>query len=84
MPPMGPIPAESPAAHYLESMGVTRADFVSYAARRINHDVMMRGTFASPHLKNELTPDEPGGYTRYAADARPGVMFPSSPLPLTQ
>lgn len=67
--PMGAIPGGSSAAHYLESLGIGCDDFVSYAARRINHDVMMRGTFASPHLRNELTPGAPGGHTRHMPEA---------------
>ncbi|MCC6535855.1 MAG: aconitate hydratase AcnA [Burkholderiales bacterium] len=73
--PMGPIPRESEAARYLESLGVLAKDFVSYAARRLNHDVMVRGTFSSPYLVNELAPGEPGGYTRYAADRRLMTIF---------
>ena len=73
--PMGPIPKDSPAARYLESLGIAPADFVSYAARRINYDVMTRGTFASPHLVSELTPGERGGVTRYAADGRIMTIF---------
>ena len=73
--PMGPIPEDSPAARYLESLGIGPADFVSYAARRINYDVMTRGTFASPHLVNELTPGQRGGVTRHAAGGRIMTIF---------
>ncbi|MGZ8210035.1 MAG: aconitate hydratase AcnA [Burkholderiales bacterium] len=66
--PMGPIPESSPAADYLRSLGVAPPDFVSYAARRLNHEVMARGTFSSPHLKNALAPDAPGGMTRHMPD----------------
>ena len=63
--PMGPIPEGSSAARYLETLGIAPDDFVSYAARRLNEDVMARGTFASPHLRNEITPNEAGGMTRH-------------------
>jgi aconitate hydratase len=72
--PMGLIPRDSPAAHYLQGLGVHPDNFVSYAARRLNPDVMARGTFASPHLKNALTPGERGGWTRYA-DGRVMTIF---------
>ena len=61
--PMGMIPPDSPAGLYLQSIGVAPRDFVSYAARRINHDVMIRGTLASAHLTNEMTPGRAGGST---------------------
>ena len=54
--PAGNIAATSPAAKYLESLGVTRKDFNSYGARRGNHEVMVRGTFANIRLKNLLCP----------------------------
>ncbi len=52
--PAGNIAATSPAAKYLESLGVTKKDFNSYGARRGNHEVMVRGTFANIRLKNLL------------------------------
>lgn len=73
--PMGPIPLDSPAARYLQSVGVEPQHFVSYAARRLNHDVMARGTFASVHLANELAPGQPGGLTRYASDGEIMTIF---------
>ncbi len=66
--PMGMIPPESAAGMYLQSLGVAPADFVSFAARRLNHDVMVRGTLASAHLKNEMTPGRPGGSTLFMPD----------------
>ena len=66
--PMGQIPEGSPAARYLESLGVAPPDFVSYAARRLNHEVMVRGALASPHLRNELAPQARGGLTRHMPD----------------
>jgi aconitate hydratase len=61
--PAGNIAASSPAARYLESLGVTRKDFNSYGARRGNHEVMVRGTFANIRLKNLLVPGTEGGIT---------------------
>jgi len=63
--PAGSIPADSPAGKYLISKGVTPADFNSYGARRGNHEVMMRGTFANTRLKNQLAPGTEGGVTTY-------------------
>ncbi len=61
--PAGAIAAGSPAARYLEERGVAPADFNSYGARRGNHEVMVRGTFANPRLRNLLVPARPGGWT---------------------
>ena len=52
--PAGSIAAASPAGEWLKSLGVEKKDFNSYGARRGNHEVMMRGTFANIRLKNEL------------------------------
>jgi aconitate hydratase len=61
--PAGSIPAESPAGKYLIANGVQPKDFNSYGARRGNHEVMMRGTFANIRLKNQLAPGTEGGWT---------------------
>ena len=63
--PAGAIQAESPAGAYLITHGVTRADFNSYGARRGNHEVMVRGTFANIRIRNELAPGIEGGFTRH-------------------
>jgi aconitate hydratase len=63
--PAGNIAKSSPAAKYLMEHGVQPADFNSYGARRGNHEVMMRGTFANVRLRNALVPGVEGGYTRY-------------------
>ena len=63
--PAGSIKANSPAGLYLESKGVSEADFNSYGSRRGNHEVMMRGTFANIRIRNEMTPDIEGGFTRH-------------------
>jgi aconitate hydratase len=54
--PAGSIKTDSPAGQYLISKGVKPADFNSYGARRGNHEVMMRGTFANVRLRNQLAP----------------------------
>ncbi|MBM4414335.1 MAG: aconitate hydratase AcnA, partial [Chloroflexi bacterium] len=61
--PAGDIPKNSPAGIYLEEHDVAPADFNSYGARRGNHEVMMRGTFANIRLKNAMVPGVEGGYT---------------------
>jgi len=63
--PAGSIKADSPAGLYLKSKGVEVKDFNSYGARRGNHEVMMRGTFANIRIRNEMIPGVEGGYTRY-------------------
>jgi aconitate hydratase A / 2-methylisocitrate dehydratase len=61
--PAGSIPTDSPAGKYLISKGVAPKDFNSYGARRGNHEVMMRGTFANIRLRNQLAPGTEGGWT---------------------
>jgi aconitate hydratase len=61
--PAGSIPASSPAGKWLIAQGVKTTDFNSYGARRGNHEVMMRGTFANIRLRNELAPGTEGGWT---------------------
>src|SRR2546423_855491 len=61
--PAGSIPASSPAGKWLIEHGGKTADFNSYGARRGNHEVMMRGTFANIRLRNELAPGTEGGWT---------------------
>ena len=61
--PAGSIPPDSPAGKYLIARGVQPKDFNSYGARRGNHEVMMRGTFANIRLRNLLAPGTEGGWT---------------------
>jgi aconitate hydratase len=61
--PAGSIGKTSPAAEYLLRRGVSPADFNSYGARRGNHEVMMRGTFANIRIKNQMIPGVEGGVT---------------------
>jgi aconitate hydratase len=63
--PAGAIKLDSPAGTYLTEHQVARTDFNSYGARRGNHEVMMRGTFANIRIKNQMTPGIEGGVTRY-------------------
>ena len=63
--PAGAIKPDSPAGKYLQSKGVAIKDFNSYGARRGNHEVMMRGTFANIRIRNEMTPEIEGGYTKH-------------------
>ena len=62
--PAGNISNSSPAAAYLREKSVTQADFNSYGARRGNHEVMMRGTFANIRIKNEMLDGKEGGLTK--------------------
>src|SRR5207253_89886 len=63
--PAGSIKKDSPAGQYLIAHGVGPADFNSYGARRGNHEVMIRGTFANVRLRNKLAPGTEGGFTTY-------------------
>jgi aconitate hydratase len=89
--PAGAIKPESPAGTYLVERGVERRDFNTYGARRGNHEVMVRGTFANVRLRNQLVPGSEGTWTvhvpsgeemtifeaaqRYLADATPLVVL---------
>ncbi|MFY9317490.1 MAG: aconitate hydratase AcnA [Burkholderiales bacterium] len=87
--PAGSIKATSPAGIYLQENDVAVADFNSYGARRGNHEVMMRGTFANVRIKNLMLPGTEGGLTvykgeklpiydaamKYIADGTPTVIF---------
>jgi aconitate hydratase len=66
--PAGSIGPDTPAGRYLTEHGVPRSDFNSYGARRGNHEVMMRGTFANVRLRNRLAPGTEGGYTLHLPD----------------
>jgi aconitate hydratase len=66
--PAGSIKKDGPAGQYLVAHGVPYEEFNSYGARRGNHEVMMRGTFANIRLKNEMVPGTEGGITRHLPD----------------
>ncbi|MAH61709.1 MAG: aconitate hydratase AcnA [Legionellales bacterium] len=61
--PAGAIKIDSPAAHYLKSNGVDTSEFNTYGARRGNHEVMVRGTFANVRIRNQMNPSVEGGFT---------------------
>ena len=76
--PAGSIARSSPAAKYLVEKGVDPADFNSYGARRGNHEVMVRGTFANTRLRNQLVPGVEGGVTRYLPEGSQMSIFEAS------
>ena len=76
--PAGNIAADSPAAKYLEGLGVKRSDFNSYGSRRGNHEVMMRGTFANIRLRNLLAPGTEGGWTCHQPSGDQMSIFDAS------
>jgi aconitate hydratase len=73
--PAGNIAASTPAGHYLEDHAVAKEDFNSYGARRGNHEVMVRGTFANVRLRNQLAPGTEGGFTVHLPDGEPSTIF---------
>jgi aconitate hydratase len=76
--PAGSIPAESPAGKYLIAHGVKHADFNSYGARRGNHEVMVRGTFANIRLRNQLAPGTEGWWTTHLPDGEKMTIYDAS------
>lgn len=72
--PAGAIALQSPAGQYLHAQGVNVQEFNSYGARRGNHEVMVRGTFANSRLRNQLV-DREGGYTRHQPDGTVLTMY---------
>jgi aconitate hydratase len=73
--PAGSIKKDSPAGKYLMSKGVQPTDFNSYGARRGNHEVMMRGTFANTRLRNQMAPGTEGGWTTHQPDNEVLTIF---------
>ena len=73
--PAGSISARSPAGRYLIDLGVQPADFNSYGARRGNHQVMVRGTFANIRLRNQLAPGTEGGWTVHLPSGEQMTIF---------
>ncbi len=73
--PAGNISPTTPAGHYLADKGVARTDFNSYGARRGNHEVMVRGTFANVRLRNQLAPGTEGGITLHLPDGEQTTIF---------
>ncbi|MBI3097160.1 MAG: aconitate hydratase AcnA [Planctomycetes bacterium] len=75
--PAGSIKAKGPAGLYLQGLGVGPADFNSYGARRGNHEVMMRGTFANVRLRNRMVTTE-GGLTVHQPDGKEMSIYDAS------
>jgi aconitate hydratase len=73
--PIGNIAASSPAGSYLREHGVAEQDFNSYGARRMNHEVMTRGTFANRLIRNLMLDGRNGGYTRHWPDGEIMSIF---------
>ncbi|MEL7271948.1 MAG: aconitate hydratase AcnA [Pseudomonadota bacterium] len=73
--PAGGIAGNSPAADYLRSHQVRPVEFNSYGARRGNHDVMMRGTFANIRIKNQMLDNVEGGYSKHYPSGEQGPMY---------
>jgi aconitate hydratase len=76
--PAGSIKADTPAGKYLISKGVKIADFNSYGARRGNHEVMVRGTFANVRLRNLMAPGTEGGFTTYQPGGEGMTIYDAS------
>src|SRR5712672_3537804 len=76
--PAGSIAVDSPAGKWLIAQGVKPADFNSYGARRGNHEVMMRGTFANIRLRNQLAPGTEGGWTVYIPGGEKMTIYDAS------
>jgi aconitate hydratase len=76
--PAGNIAKESPAGHYLISLGVKPADFNSYGARRGNHEVMVRGTLANIRLRNLMAPGTEGGWTTHVPSQEQMFIYDAS------
>jgi aconitate hydratase len=76
--PAGSIGVDTPAGKYLISLGVDPKDFNSYGARRGNHEVMMRGTFANIRLRNLMVPGTEGGWTVHLPDGEKMTIYEAS------
>jgi aconitate hydratase len=76
--PAGAIRPDSPAGRYLVEHGVERKDFNSYGARRGNHEVMVRGTFANVRLRNKLVPGAEGTWTVHVPSGEEMTIYDAS------
>jgi aconitate hydratase len=76
--PAGAIPSSSPAGWYLYDLHIADKDFNSYGARRGNDQVMARGTFANIRLRNRLSPEKEGGFTRLLPEDQVMTIFEAS------
>src|SRR5204862_4948090 len=73
--PAGSIKKDSPAGKYLIAHNVKPDDFNSYGARRGNHEVMVRGTFANTRIRNKMVPGVEGGITAHLPDGAQMSIF---------
>ncbi|MGB7206617.1 MAG: aconitate hydratase AcnA [Anderseniella sp.] len=73
--PAGSIKADGPAGEYLKANKIDRLDFNSYGARRGNHEVMMRGTFANIRIKNRMLDGVEGGYTKHYPSGKQMAIY---------
>jgi len=73
--PISNIDAQSPAGQYLLAAGVARGDFHNYGARRMNFEVLTRGVFANPRLRNLIVPGSEGGVTRHEPSAQRMTIY---------
>jgi aconitate hydratase len=73
--PAGAIHPDSPAGRWLVDQGVAPGEFNSYGARRGNHEVMIRGTFANRRIRNRLAPGTEGGYTRHLPSGEQTTIY---------
>jgi aconitate hydratase len=78
--PAGSIKEASPAGRYLSERQVARAEFNSYGARRGNHEVMMRGTFANIRIRNEMVPGVEGGVTKHIPTGEQLAIFDAAEM----
>ncbi|MEF8774242.1 MAG: aconitate hydratase AcnA, partial [Halobacteriales archaeon] len=76
--PAGPFGPDLPAGEWLTERGVDPADFNTYGARRGNHEVMMRGTFANVRIENEMLDGKEGGYTIHHPTGEEITVFGAS------
>jgi aconitate hydratase A / 2-methylisocitrate dehydratase len=76
--PAGNIAKDSPAGHYLISLGVKPGDFNSYGSRRGNHEVMVRGTLANIRLRNQMAPGTEGGWTTHVPSGERMFIYDAS------
>ncbi len=86
--PAGSIKPDSPAGKYLQAQGIAIQDFNSYGARRGNHEVMIRGTFANIRIRNEMVPGIEGGMTKHIPSGEvvsiydAAMRYKAEPIPL--
>jgi aconitate hydratase len=78
--PGGEILLDSPAGHYLTSLGISRTDFNTYVGRRGNYEVMVRATYANIRIQNSMVPDREGGWTRLWPEGEIVSMFDASAI----